>query len=145
MSLGKCSFRTMVEIWNSLKFKWSFAKLYFLHILILLNKWFYHKYYFYRIKNKIKYFICIITYRQEGQVLFSLILDQALGGLENLRFAESYSDDAQSQIINNILLINKQWKSLLCNINGLHRPWVRKISWRRAWQPTPVFLPGESP
>ena len=22
--------------------------------------------------------------------------------------------------------------------------WVRKISWRRAWQPTPVFLPGES-
>ena len=29
------------------------------------------------------------------------------------------------------------------------RPWfnsqVRKIPWRRAWQPTPVFLPGESP
>ena len=24
------------------------------------------------------------------------------------------------------------------------RPWVGKISWRRAWQPTPVFLPGES-
>ena len=23
-------------------------------------------------------------------------------------------------------------------------PWVGKISWRRAWQPTPVFLPGES-
>ena len=22
--------------------------------------------------------------------------------------------------------------------------WVRKIPWRRAWQPTPVFLPGES-
>ena len=22
--------------------------------------------------------------------------------------------------------------------------WVRKILWRRAWQPTPVFLPGES-
>ena len=22
-------------------------------------------------------------------------------------------------------------------------PWVRKISWRRAWQPTPVFLPRE--
>ena len=21
-------------------------------------------------------------------------------------------------------------------------PWVRKISWRRRWQPTPVFLPG---
>ena len=23
-------------------------------------------------------------------------------------------------------------------------PWVGTISWRRAWQPTPVFLPGES-
>ena len=23
-------------------------------------------------------------------------------------------------------------------------PWVQKIPWRRAWQPTPVFLPGES-
>ena len=25
---------------------------------------------------------------------------------------------------------------------GFH-PWVRKILWRRAWQPTPVFLPGK--
>ena len=24
-------------------------------------------------------------------------------------------------------------------------PWVGKIPWSRAWQPTPVFLPGESP
>ena len=23
-------------------------------------------------------------------------------------------------------------------------PWVRKISWRRAWKPSPVLLPGES-
>ena len=23
-------------------------------------------------------------------------------------------------------------------------PWVGKIPWRRAWQPTPLFLPGES-
>ena len=23
-------------------------------------------------------------------------------------------------------------------------PWVGKIPWRRKWQPTPVFLPGES-
>ena len=22
--------------------------------------------------------------------------------------------------------------------------WVRKLLWRKAWQPTPVFLPGES-
>ena len=23
--------------------------------------------------------------------------------------------------------------------------WLRKIAWRKAWQPTPVFLPGEPP
>ena len=23
-------------------------------------------------------------------------------------------------------------------------PWVGKITWRRAWKPPPVFLPGES-
>ena len=23
-------------------------------------------------------------------------------------------------------------------------PWVGKIPWSRAWQPTPIFLPGES-
>ena len=29
---------------------------------------------------------------------------------------------------------------------GRHRfnPRIRKISWMRKWQPTPVFLPGES-
>ena len=34
-----------------------------------------------------------------------------------------------------------------CRRSKKHRfdPWVRKIPWRRAWQPTPVFLPGESP
>ena len=25
----------------------------------------------------------------------------------------------------------------------LFHPWVRKILWRRKWQPTPLFLPGE--
>ena len=26
----------------------------------------------------------------------------------------------------------------------MSNPWVGKIPWRRKWQPTPVFLPGES-
>ena len=26
---------------------------------------------------------------------------------------------------------------------GQEDPWVRKIPWRREWQPTPVFLPGQ--
>ena len=28
--------------------------------------------------------------------------------------------------------------------NETRDPWVGKSPWRRAWQPTPVFLPGES-
>ena len=32
---------------------------------------------------------------------------------------------------------------LQCGRPGFN-PWVRKIPWRRKWQPTPVFLPGES-
>ena len=33
-----------------------------------------------------------------------------------------------------------------CRRHQIHRfdPWVGKIPWRRKWQPTPVFLPGES-
>ena len=31
-----------------------------------------------------------------------------------------------------------------CYIDPWFDPWVRKIPWRRAWQPAPVFLPGES-
>ena len=33
---------------------------------------------------------------------------------------------------------------LQCRKHGSD-PWVGKIPWQRAWQPTPVFLPGEFP
>ena len=35
------------------------------------------------------------------------------------------------------------WQCRRCKRCGFN-PWVGKIPWRRAWQPTPVFLPGES-
>ena len=39
-------------------------------------------------------------------------------------------------------------KELACQCKRCKRhgfdPWVGKIPWRRAWQPTAVFLPGES-
>ena len=31
----------------------------------------------------------------------------------------------------------------ICRRPGFH-PWVRKIPWRKEWQPTPTFLPRES-
>jgi len=39
-------------------------------------------------------------------------------------------------------------KELACQCRRHKRyrfdPWVRKIPWKKAWQPTPVFFPGES-
>ena len=31
------------------------------------------------------------------------------------------------------------------NLPAMRETWVGKIPCRRAWQPTPVYLPGESP
>ena len=51
------------------------------------------------------------------------------------------------EIISNTLrdsLVAQMVKNLpQCRRSGFD-PWVRKIPWRREWQPTPVFLPGES-
>ena len=39
-----------------------------------------------------------------------------------------------AQLVKNLPAIWEMWFD----------PWVGKIPWRRAWQPTPIFLPGES-
>ena len=38
--------------------------------------------------------------------------------------------------------LRQQSFCLQCRRSGFD-PWVRKISWRRKWQPTPVLLPGK--
>ena len=39
-------------------------------------------------------------------------------------------------------------KEAVCQCRGHEKcgfhPWVGKITWRKKWQPTPVFVPGES-
>ena len=46
--------------------------------------------------------------------------------------------------LNWIFLIDLSVKNLLqCRRPGFDF-WVRKVPWRKKWQPTPVFLPGES-
>ena len=38
-----------------------------------------------------------------------------------------------------------QWQRILLQgSRPRFDPWVRKVPWRRTWQPTPVFLPGKS-
>ena len=44
-------------------------------------------------------------------------------------------------------LVAQMIKNLPANAGDMRHSfhtWVEKISWRRAWQPTPLFLPGES-
>ena len=47
-----------------------------------------------------------------------------------------------------VLVVKKKKKNQPANTGDFKRcqfdPWVGKISWRREWLPTPVFLPGES-
>ena len=39
---------------------------------------------------------------------------------------------------------NSDGKESACNVGGpMVHPWVGKIPWKRAWLPTPVFLPGK--
>ena len=42
------------------------------------------------------------------------------------------------------LLGSSYSKESACHVGPRFSPWVRKISWKRAWQLTPVFLPGKS-
>ena len=44
----------------------------------------------------------------------------------------------------NGFLFGSDSKESTCNVGGLGSvPGMGKIPWRRKWQPTPVFLPGE--
>ena len=42
-------------------------------------------------------------------------------------------------------LVVQMVKNLPAMLGTWVNPWVEKTPWRRAWPPTPVFLPGESP
>ena len=44
----------------------------------------------------------------------------------------------------NMILVAQMVKHLPAVLETGFDPWVRKILWRRKWQPTPVLLPGES-
>ena len=49
-----------------------------------------------------------------------------------------------SNISNNMASLVAQWQSGLIVRLVRFDPWIGKIPWRRKWQPTPVFWPGES-
>ena len=74
----------------------------------------------------------------------------------NYTFVSKMGKDTQQK--NKFVQLKKGTISILCDLGGSDgkesicnvdlipgfNPWVGKIPWRRAWQHTPVFLPGES-
>ena len=55
------------------------------------------------------------------------------------------SEKCQSQKVAYLIIPTLVIKNPSANAGNIrNNPWVEKIPWRRAWQPSPVFLPGES-
>ena len=80
--------------------------------------------------------------------------------LNNISFCFSHfhtiSDSAHSLLLSAICEIHSGWwfipggpsgQESICQSTRCKRhrfdPWVGKIHWKRKWQPTPIFLPGE--
>ena len=46
-------------------------------------------------------------------------------------------------VMNQLFEISNAFSQNIDSVTHVVRTWVGKIPWKRAWQPTPVFLPGE--
>ena len=55
-------------------------------------------------------------------------------GFIGTRIAQAIGASLVSQLVRNLPTVQETW----------FNPWLRKIPWRRKWQPTPVSLPGEA-
>ena len=76
------------------------------------------------------------------QTLFTLLLNllwwSVVGDLFNMivLFFNWSMGFPGGSVVKNPPVMQETWKFRF-------NPWVRKILWRRSWQPPPVFLPGE--
>ena len=70
------------------------------------------------------------------------------GERKNIKDDRKFSVWAMGRVILPRIKKSKWWlsgkdSSCRCRRHGFN-PWVRKVPWRRKWQPTPVFFPGKS-
>ena len=59
----------------------------------------------------------------------------------HLKYGHHYGQCGTSQVV--LMVKNAPCQCRRHKRRGFN-PWVRRIPWRREWQPSPVFLPGES-
>ena len=102
------------------------------------------------------YSLLVFTYFWSSYILYIKIPDGLYTAdclALKLKLYESSNTKYSTWIIWSRLMIDKwaspvaQWWRILlwCRSHRRHgfNPWARKIFWRKAWQPTPVFLPAE--
>ena len=92
--------------------------------------------------------ICIPLMANDVENLFVCLMTICISSFEEM-FIQSLH-----QFLNQVVcLLIIEWQVLFmgfpgssayqCRRQGFN-PWVGKISWRRKWQPTPIFFPGKS-
>ena len=83
-----------------------------------------------------------------GIMVFLLVYDPGVGLMSHvavLGFPSGTSGKEPAANSDHRVAKSQTWLSDWTELKRLRfNPWVGKIPWRRAWQPTPAFLPGES-
>ena len=83
--------------------------------------------------------LCRTDQRESSRCILRLWLPQ--GQPPSLQKAARLVTKAHLCLASQVVLVVK---NLPASAGDIRDPWVGRISWRWAWQPTPVFLPGES-
>ena len=73
-----------------------------------------------------------------------ILIDNQDGVITHLELFFFFKPRANDYTTKQLILLKGMFKASACYVGDLGYPWVGKIPWRRKWQPTPVFLPGES-
>ena len=71
-----------------------------------------------------------------------------MNSLQSISGLSSGAQSTTSQPIRMVILaslVDQVIKNLPAMRKTGFDPWIEKVPWRRAWQPTPVCLPGEPP
>ena len=71
-----------------------------------------------------------------------------MNSLQSISGLSSGAQSTTSQPIRMVILaslVDQVVKNLPAMRKTGFDPWIEKVPWRRAWQPTPVCLPGEPP
>ena len=71
-----------------------------------------------------------------------------MNSLQSISGLSSGAQSTTSQPIRMVILaslVDQVVKNLPAMRKTGFDPWIEKVPWRRAWQPTPACLPGEPP